>query len=236
MIKLAIIEDTPSDAEHIFALIRRYAAASETQFELKHFVSALKFLDAKEKYDIIFLDIMLPGSNGMEMAHRLRRFDEDTVIIFVTTMKQYAIEGYSVSAAGFLIKPATYEQLRGVLDKAVQIVRQKISGIIMIKTYTELISLESSDIEYAEVSGHSLIFHTKKGDVQTKGTLKELMDKLEGYNFIRCNNYAIVNARYIRAVRDNTVILPSVELEISRRKKSEFMEAYLRYSGGLGDA
>ena len=236
MIKLAIIEDTLSDAEHISALVRRYAAATETQFELKHFVSALKFLDAKEKYDIILLDIMLPGSNGMEMAHRLRKFDEDTVIIFVTTMKQYAIEGYSVSAAGFLIKPAKYEQLRGVLDKAVQIVRQKSSGIIAVRTYTELISIEVSTIEYAEVSGHSLIFHTQKGDIQTKGTLKELLDKLDGYNFIRCNNYAIVNARYIRAVRDNVVVLPSVELEISRRKKTEFIDAYLHYSGGLNNA
>lgn len=235
MIKLAIIEDTLQDAQHISSLVSSYAKAADIQIEQKRFENALKFLDAKEKYDIILLDIMMPGFNGMEMAHRLRKFDEDTVIIFVTSMEQYAIEGYSVSAVGFLIKPAKYEQLRGVLDKAIQIVRQKISATIMVKTYTELISVDVSTIEYAEVKGHSLIFHTQKGEIQTKGTLKELIDKVESYNFIRCNNYAVVNARYIRAVRENTVVLPSAELEISRRKKSEFIEAYLRYSGGLSN-
>ena len=236
MIKLAIIEDTLQDANHISSLVSRYAELLGTQIEQKYFENALKFLDAKEKFDIILLDIMMPGFNGMEMAHRLRRFDEDTVIIFVTSMEQYAIEGYSVSAVGFLIKPAKYEQLCGVLDKAMQIVKQKISGTIMVKTYTELITVEIATIEFAEVKGHSLILHTQNGEITTKGTLKELIDKIESYHFIRCNNYAIVNARYIRAIRDNTVVLPSAELEISRRKKAEFIEAYLRYSGGLSNA
>ena len=233
MIRLAVIEDIPDDVKHISTLVSRYSTMSKVQIEQMHFESALKFLDAKEKFDIILLDIMMPGYNGMEMAHRLRKYDEDTVIIFATSMEQYAIEGYSVSAAGFLIKPVKFDQLCGVLNKAVQIVKHKISRTITIKTYTELISVNASEIEYAEVKGHSLILHTQKGDIQTKGTLKDLLDKLGDCHFIRCNNYAIVNARYIRTVRDNNVVLPSTELEISRRKKSEFIEAYLRYSGGL---
>ena len=236
MIKLAIIEDNAEDYKHLNALVTRYSKASGVEIDEKHFENALNFLDAKEKFDIILLDIMMPGYNGMEMAQRLRKFDEDTEIIFVTTMGQYAIDGYSVNATGFLLKPASYERLKGVLDKTIRRVKGKTSAIITVKTYTELISIDVSTVEYIEVKGHYIVFHTQKGDIETKGTLKELTEKLEKYSFIRANNYAIVNARHIRAIRDNTVVLSSGALELSRRKKPEFIEAYLRYSGDLSDA
>lgn len=233
MIKIAVIEDVLEDRKQLLSLVERYCKESNVDVEISCFESATAFLEAKIKYDVIFLDIMLPGCNGMEMAHHLRLYDKATDIVFVTGMEQYAIEGYSVDAVGFLLKPVKCEKLRSVLDRVVPIIKKKRSDIVTFKTYPEPISVETSIIEYAEANGKSLVFHTLKGDIQTKGTLKELVDKLEGHSFIRCNSHTIVNTRYIRAIRNNTVIMPSVKLEISRRKRSEFIDSCLRYMGGL---
>lgn len=233
MIKLAIIEDTAEDRKQLSDLVSRYADISGIQIEQKGFEGSLDFLNANEKFDIILLDIMMPDCNGMEMAHRLREFDQDTIIIFVTGMEQYAIEGYSVSAIGFLLKPTSYEHLSRMLEKAIKAIRKKPSNGILLKTHTHYVIVETSSIEYIEVKGHFLVIHTKNGDVQTKGTLKDLLDKLRCSSFIRCNNCAAVNANYIRAIRDNTVFLPTAELAISRRKRPEFIETVLRCSGSL---
>lgn len=236
MIKLAIIEDVAEDRKQLSELVSRYAETSGTQIELKEFEGSLDFLKMNEKFDIILLDIMMPDCNGMEMAHRLREFDEDTVIIFVTGMEQYAIEGYSVSAIGFLIKPASYEHLSSALERAINSRGRKLSNSILIKTNNHHVIVEVSSIEYVEVKGHFLVLHTQNGNIQTKGTMKDLLGKLSSSSFICCNNRTIVNTRHIRSIRDNTVFLPSAELAISRRKRSEFIEAVLRCSGGLSNA
>ena len=233
MIRVAIVEDAAEDRKQIAELVGHYAKDSGTQIEQKCFDGSLPFLSANEKFDIILLDIMMPGCNGMELAHRLRSFDEDTVIIFVTRMKQYAIEGYSVSAVGFLLKPASYENLRNELERAIKVIRQRASRSIWIKTHAYHVSVPASSIEYAEVKGHFLMLHTQNGDIQAKGTLKELMEQLGSSDFVRCSNCAIVNVKYIRAIRNHIVFLPSAELAISRRKRPEFINACLRHAGGL---
>lgn len=236
MIKLAIIEDAAEDRKQLSELVSRYAETSETQIELKEFEGSLDFLKTNEKFDIILLDIMMPDCNGMEMAHRLREIDEDTVIIFVTGMEQYAIEGYSVSAVGFLIKPASYEHLSSTLERAINSRGRKLSNSILIKTNNHHVIVEVSSIEYVEVKGHFLVLHTQNGNIQTKGTMKDLLGKLSSSSFICCNNRTIVNVNHILSIRDNTVFLPSGELTISRRRRLEFIETVLRYSGGLSNA
>ncbi len=62
-------------------------------------------------YDIVFMDIELPGINGMEAAHRLREIDQQVILIFVTNMAQFAVKGYEVDALDYIIKPAQYGPL-----------------------------------------------------------------------------------------------------------------------------
>ncbi len=233
MVRFAVIEDTEADARLVLSLVRRYTEEKGIEAETKRFPSALKFLDSKEKFDIILLDIMMPGVNGMEMAEELRTFDSHTAIIFVTTMEQYAIAGYGVEACDFLLKPVAYERLSCAMDKAMQIVRRKTAPVITIRTHAKLISLELESVSYVEVIGHTIRFHTRQGEVETKGTLKELIEKLEDYGFSRANNYALVNLAYVRSIDSDTVLLKDAELELSRRRKSSFIEDYLKYTGDL---
>ena len=112
MWKIAIVEDEPKEAKRLEANLLRFAEENGETFELSHFSNAILFLtNYRPLYDLVFMDIEMPGLNGMEAAFRLRETDPVVKLIFVTNMAHYAAKGYEVAAFRFLIKPVSYQSL-----------------------------------------------------------------------------------------------------------------------------
>ena len=109
MINIIIIEDSQDDYKYLADAIHRYAEQSGEVFSVKHYVSALLFLNEyKADADIIFMDIELPDINGVLASEKLRTRDSDVALVFVTNLAHLAIKGYSVSATDFIVKPINY--------------------------------------------------------------------------------------------------------------------------------
>lgn len=235
MIKFAIVEDDKKDRSILCEMVMRYQKENSLEFDVSVFENGLKFLDAKEKFDIVFFDIMMPALNGMQTAKHLRLNDNDTQIVFITNMEQFAIDGYSVDARAFLIKPATYPDVCKALDKTTAVIINRKEDFILIKNYSEIISLPISSIYYVEVSGHTLIYHTTKGEYRTKGTMHEIYDsKLSKCGFSYCISYAAVNLRHVLSIQKDEVVLPEgTVLKMSRRKKQDFLRDYLSFAGDI---
>ena len=112
MLRCAIVEDSPRELEHLKECLARYSAERDIPLETTAFGDAASFLEHyRADYDIVFMDIELPGINGMEAAHRLREIDQQVILIFVTNMAQFAVKGYEVDALDYIIKPAQYGPL-----------------------------------------------------------------------------------------------------------------------------
>ena len=112
MLRCAIVEDSPRELEHLKECLARYSAERDIPLETTAFGDAASFLEHyRADYDIVFMDIELPGINGMEAAHRLREIDRQVILIFVTNMAQFAVKGYEVDALDYIIKPAQYLSL-----------------------------------------------------------------------------------------------------------------------------
>lgn len=77
-------------------------------FDIRRFKDAVDFISDKMSFDLIFLDIEMPYMSGMELAKHIREYNKVSVIIFVTNMKQYAVNGYEVGALDFVVKPVSY--------------------------------------------------------------------------------------------------------------------------------
>ena len=106
MLNIAVIEDNDRDAKILEQCLTRYATQNHLQFQVAHFSSALKFINAyKSNYDLIFMDIEMPLMSGMEAAKALRQIDRGVTLVFVTNMVQYAVEGYAVEAFDYILKP-----------------------------------------------------------------------------------------------------------------------------------
>ena len=102
MFRILIVEDNPEEQATLRAHLERYATEHGEDFQIAWLKSAVEFVEGSETADLIFMDIDLPGINGMEAATLLRSFDQQTPLIFVTNLSQYAVRGYEVDALDFI--------------------------------------------------------------------------------------------------------------------------------------
>ena len=113
MIKVVILEDDREQAELTESFLKQYAQTGNCLFDVKSFDSPLEFLETyRYDADLIFLDIRMPGMTGMDVAKEIRKKDDSVTLIFITSLTQYAIEGYSVNAEDYIIKPINYPEFQ----------------------------------------------------------------------------------------------------------------------------
>ena len=110
MINIAIVEDNINEYSLLKNSLDKYACSYNVKFNITYFSNAIEFLNSyKKQFQLVFMDIELPDMNGMEASHKLRDIDKDVVIVFVTNLSNYAINGYEVGALDFVVKPIKYE-------------------------------------------------------------------------------------------------------------------------------
>ena len=215
-INLAIVEDDDKEYTALIAAVERFGSENGVAFSYDRFKTADVMLSAyKPVYDIVFMDIGLPGTNGLEASKRLRERDKNVMIIFVTSLAQFAVNGYEVGAFDFILKPVMYGNIKLKLLRAMERIAAS-DGLRIVSV---------SDIKYVEVMNRSIIYHTNSGDISSYGALKNVETQLPKKQFARCNNCYLVNLDYVTSVKDYTAVVGGEELKISHSKKKEFLQA-----------
>lgn len=229
---IAVVEDN----KEFNQLIQSYIAQFEK--ETKHQFNVFSYFDGDEitheykaQYHIIFLDIEMKRMDGMTAAKQIRQFDEDVIIIFVTNMAGYAIEGYSVNAMGYLLKPLSYFAFKQELLKSIEKINLRRQTHILIPSEKGKIRLNVNHILYVESFKHDLLIHTTEETYEIRATLKSFETKLADNHFYRSNNCYLVNLRWVFGVDGEFAIIEGTPLKISRPRKKGFMEALTTYIG-----
>lgn len=232
--RIAVVDDEEMVRKQIESYVKQFCQTKELPVECVCFEEAVTFLkNYKASFDAVFLDIKMPGYNGMEAAKILRQTDQNTILVFITNLKQYAIHGYDVDAIGFVVKPITQYDFDVVMDKVVRRIEAGISRDITVKTANGMSRLKINDIYYIEVIKHKLIFHTVFGLVESWGTLVTTEKMLPDRSFSRCNVCYLVNLRHVQSVDRETVTVCGESLKIARSRKREFMMDLARYEGTM---
>lgn len=235
MINIAIVEDNKTDSSALLDFLERRFSETGKPYCARVYESAMTLLENKLKYDIIFMDIELPIVNGMEASRRIRQFDKNVIIIFVTNLAQFALEGYEVNAFDFVVKPITYYNFSIKLNRAVELLERNGGVKVEARTKQGIFYLDAADIKYVEIADHSLIYHTSDKNIVATGHLYEVESVLEKAGFARCNRCYLVNLKYVKTVRDNIICISGGdELLISRNRKKEFLESLADYLCGGG--
>lgn len=233
MFKIAIVEDDIMYIKQLSEYIRRYAAEHQENIDIKIYSDGIDIADKyKEDYDIIFMDIQMKIMDGLKAAQNIRKLDENVIIIFLTNMAQYAIQGYAVNAMDFVLKPLSYFAFSEGLAKAIRRLKERVQAYTTIKLATGILRLEVSRITYIECLGHNVVFHTQNNFYESRATMKSIEQQMTKYKFFRCNSGYLVNLRYVESVEQNIVTVSGHKLQISRHRKKCFMYALTDYVGG----
>lgn len=188
----------------------------------------MQFLDPyTARFDLIFMDIEMPDLDGMATAQRLREVDRQVKLIFVTNIAKYAIQGYSVGAMDYILKPVRYPDIKMRMERVRELLGSS-EAAVTIPSQSGVRKLRPRDIYYIESLSHSITFHTTTGDYAARRSMNEWERELEGLGFYRCSTSYIVNLRYVREVRGSSVFVGDVELQIARARKKGFLEALMR--------
>ncbi|PKK99737.1 MAG: DNA-binding response regulator [Tenericutes bacterium HGW-Tenericutes-2] len=230
---IAVVEDNPQFNEKLKQYLEKFSKENQVEFNIFSFTDGDEITsDYEAKYDIIFLDVEMKRLDGMTAAQKIREFDSDVIIIFITNMAQYAIGGYSVGALSFLLKPLPYFAFSQELTKSIDRLKNKKQKSILIPSENGIIKINSQEIMYIESYGHDLNIYTQSSTYNMRGTIKRMEEELSDFHFYRCNNGYLVNLAYVSGVQDDEAIVGKYHLKISRPRKKSFMETLTKYIGG----
>lgn len=207
------------------------------QFVLKRFFGGQELLDSEENFDIIFLDIQMPEINGMNLAKKMRSWDKQSLIIFITAFSRYVFEAYDVEAFHYLVKPIKYETLKKVLEKAVKKLDNHTEDFLIISTGRQTKKLLLRDILYIESIGRIVKIHCKDCAVETYEQIGILEEKLRDKFFFRCHKSFLVNLAFIDTFNKTEIRMENDDkIIIAKRRWEEFqkeMLSYMKMRGGI---
>lgn len=235
MFRILIVEDNPEEQATLRAHLERYATEHGEDFQIAWLKSAVEFVEGSETADLIFMDIDLPGINGMEAATLLRSFDQQTPLIFVTNLSQYAVRGYEVDALDFIVKPVTYYNFSMRMDKAMRVMRRTAGRNVVIQSKTGMRVIPLAELISVEVLNHNLAYRAVGYDdaLEVRGSLASIERELEGGPFVRISNSCIVNMGHVRDIQGNELRMSDGRvLYFSRARRRPAMERIADYLGG----
>ena len=233
MLKIAVCDDSRELLEKVEKDLHEYESVRSTPVTVHTYTNAVDLLDVLKKtdYDILILDIIMPGFTGMQAAHEIRKFNEEIKIIFLTSSKEFAIESYSVGAYYYLLKPVLNEKLFSVLDKVVSEITSKQESCV-IYTHMGIVNIPFAKIECLEVYNKHLVFHLSDGSTkETRGALTDYENVfLERKEFLKIHRSYILNMDYIHSIEAGEIATYSGKrFPVSRLLAKDIKEHYMNY-------
>lgn len=235
MHRIAVVEDSRSDRETLMGYLRRFFAEHGEECLILPFSDAAAFLGQRAAFDLVLLDIDMPGMTGMEAATLLRGYDNTTPLVFVTNLAQYALRGYEVDALDFIVKPVSWGSFSVHMEKALRAMRRLGRRSIRLDVRGKGLHVVARDeVMYVEVLRHDLTYHLEDGQALiVRGTLAQAYDELGRDMFVRVSKSHLVNMEHVSAVHPASITLSNGEqVSLTRTYRRKALAAVADYLGG----
>ena len=178
--------------------------------------------------DLIFLDVEMPWTNGLEFLSSL---DVKPMVILVTAYPQYALRGYEHGVVDYLLKPVSPERLRLACEKAMEwwVLRNNAggqtgpAGYLYIKSNKRFERIGYNEILYLQAANNYVIVHTRQKKYLVYQTLKGMEKQLPAQGFLQVHKSYLVARPHIRQIEGDSVFVGEVRIPLSRRFKQQFL-------------
>ncbi|MDO4926461.1 MAG: LytTR family DNA-binding domain-containing protein [Turicibacter sp.] len=230
MYNIAICEDELVQEQQLIRVLKRYELEHKIKLNVTVFESAeLLMCTTLMQFDLFFLDIGLPGINGVELAQKIRHVSTHSKIAFLTAHEQFWPEGYKILASRFLVKPLSddllYAEVFSLLNEF------KTSQLYILATKDKAIAkVLIEEILYLEIYGRKVLIHTFDGTYTSSYSLSYWVKKLASHHFVQTHSSYLVNLKHVKIVgRDTVTLITEDKVYISLRKYKQFKESFMRY-------
>lgn len=237
MLHIACCDDDRFWQEQFLRQLDRLLSARGTTFRIDTYNSGAALLKAlsvlNAQPDLLFLDVVLGRDNGIDLAARLRQLQPELPVVLISSSAEYALPGYTVHPAHYLLKPISDQALAEALDFCLPPPQEAPSVVIRCKKAEKAVPV--SEILYIEVLDTLLKLHTCSGEVyQTTGHLSQMQQRLPPGQFLRCHKSYLVNLEYVEGIRRYVLMLRNgQQIPISKKNYVPVKKDYLRYCSQL---
>ena len=237
MLRIALCDDIPEPLDIMENAVRTYFADSTYEIKISRYDNAMLFLDAFEEemnFDIVLLDICMPGMLGTDVATEMRNQKSRAEIIFLSTSDEFAVDAFGVQAAHYLVKPFTQKQFDQAMNRVMESIRQRHSKKIIFRLVGGGIQVEEiNDILFVESKGHIQKVYTHDGAVlETRQALAQLLATLDSISpgqFISPGKGYIVNQAAIHVIKSDYIEIQGYQIPLAKRKYRQFQEEYFKF-------
>ncbi len=236
MIKIAFCDDDRDVLNDLHRLLALYRAEKNMEIDDSSFRSPLDLIAEIERgsrYDILFLDVLMPGENGIDAATEIRNYDKNAKIIFLTSSSEFAVQSYTVNAFYYQLKPLYTENFYRLMDSVLSLCKKEQASSLVLHSKNGITRIKPAQLEYCEVIHRTLFIHLVSGKVlECTGSLDELSKQLISYgSFLRPHRSYLVNLEYIQNLSYRAITMSCLaEIPIPRGKYNEIKNAFLEYA------
>lgn len=229
-----IVDDEPLAREAIQLLVK----ATKNLHLLKEFsnTNAASLFLTEYPVDLIFLDIQMPGTNGLEFA---KTISSKTLVIFTTAFSEFALNSYEVDAIDYLIKPVQFDRFQKAVEKADAYLAllsaakananiEKITDdYFFVKADRKTFKIAFKEILFIEGLKDYVVLHTRERKIITAMNIKTIYEQLPKKLFIRTSKSFITNIQHITSFDNNTIFIDKHEIPIGNVYRNYFFDEFV---------
>lgn len=240
--KVAICDDDKKERGRLASFFHAYSLQTGISFSLNEYENGFYLLDAIETgcaFDLIVLDILMPGMNGIQTAKQIRQSNEVVKIIFLTSSSEFAVDSYAVGAYYYLLKPVEKMGFFEIIQRFLRTTDPEAEDSLILRDGKNLKRILLSDLVHCEIQQRTILITLSNGNtLQTEGTLAELERELLRFTYLtKPHRSYVVNLRHLKEVTRNEVITDlGTRIPLSRGRYEAISHAFLSHVFREGDA
>ena len=233
MLKIAVCDDESEICEYLRTQVLDFFAEEDLDGCVSVFNDGLPLVkcyeDAAADFDMILLDITMKHCDGLSAAKKIRQFNQDVMIVFVTASAEYVFSGYEVRAFRYILKPELLHGFRRVFGECVAELTKKDESVFSFQTGADTVSIPLREILYFESDRRKLkVVCLNEKEYTFYGKLDNIEHQLKKLDFVRCHQSFLVNTKKILSLRGTELAMVNeTVIPVSKRRAKETNEAFL---------
>ena len=226
--RIAIVDDERQIREETHCLIADYFMKKNISCEICDFETGESFVAVNDKFDLVFMDYLLPDGNGIDFIRRIRQVNANLLVVFLTVYTEHAIESIRLDTFRYLVKPVPEELFIEALDSFVRLYQY--TKKIIVPTNGKTYYIDADDVMYIESDKKYTVVRTLSGQYRSTKGISDFNAEINNAHFFRTHRSYILNMKYVSSIEKKTIVLTNGEKVIcSAQNYDEFLKNYMSY-------